>query len=113
MALAWVAGGMYDVARGSEPERREFRLVRPSGAESRPYVRLTEKAADELYNLTRHHSHLYSFDPAHPATLTLARESWEAAGSKHRIGVDAPATFTLTGQLLADLCAAVAAESAR
>ncbi len=81
--MLYVCGGTYRKEGQVEPQ---FCLVSPSG-NSLPYVEANRKAANRLFHLCQHHSHLYSVDDS-GRELTLV--------TKGTISVHAPQTHTLT-----------------
>lgn len=94
--MLYVTGGIYDL----NTKNQQFKLVRPCGG--LPYV-VPESEMDTHYNLTKHHSHLYSVE-LFPAKIVLHLVRVNGFISNQ---VGAPQTIQLDPDLEAELRRAI------
>lgn len=102
MSTIYFCGGMFQSGKPNVPPT--FGMVRPTGG--LPYVRFTAEEARGLFNLCRHHSHLYKTDDGQ--TAVLEQLSYEAEVAK----VAAPREATLSEEHRREIFQAVASREA-
>jgi len=74
----YACGANYVYNTSVNTAYKEFRLVKPTGRGSVPYVCETQAMGRKLYHHCKHHSHLYMIvDRDGDITAHLVQDSWE------------------------------------